>query len=133
MFVCKDRNKKLKKSVGQQYFTCFYSLMRMSAFARIAVSPPIVMPLENMLCITSGILSNMFGTSSTLSPIAKLIAMTRTALRLMAVAAMMRMPAAATVPNISSVAPPSTQSGISEKNCPTTGNKPKTSRAPATK
>ena len=111
----------------------FYSLIRIRAFAKIAVSPPIVIPLEKMFFIIGGIWSNMFGTSSTLNPIAKVIAITKTSLRLMEVDAIIRMPAAATVPNISNVAPPRTQSGMSENICPTTGNSPKISKAPATK
>lgn len=107
--------------------------MWIKAFARIAVKPPVVIPLENMLRITSGILSRMLGTSSTLSPIAKLIAITSTALRVISVEAMMRTPAAATVPNISKVAPPSTLSGISENTSPTIGNKPKMIKAAAMK
>lgn len=81
----------------------------------MAVKPPVVIPLENIFFIISGILSKIPGTSSTLSPIAKLIAMTNTALRVISVEAIIRIPAAATVPNISKVAPPRTASGIKEK------------------
>ncbi len=99
----------------------------------MAVTPPVVMPDEKILWIIGGILARIPGTSSTLIPMAKLIANTRTAFRSIFVAAIMRIPDAATVPNISSVAPPSTQSGMSEKSYPTTGKSPSRKRAPAMK
>ena len=105
----------------------------MQALAIIAVTPPVVMPLEKMLLMTLGIWDRMSGTSSTLMPMAKLMASTSTALRSILVEAMMRTPAAATVPNIKSVAPPSTQSGMREKNSPTTGKRPRRNKAPAMK
>ena len=81
----------------------------------MAVSPPVVIPLEKILLMRSGILSRILGTNSTLKPIAKLIAITNTALRVIFVEAMIRIPAAATVPNMRRVAPPKTESGIREK------------------
>ena len=54
---------------------------RMQALAIIAVTPPVVMPLEKMLLMTLGIWDRMSGTSSTLMPMAKLMASTSTALR----------------------------------------------------
>ena len=87
-----------------------YSLILISPLAIMAVNPPVVMPLLKILRMTSGIFDMMSGTNSTLIPKEKLIAMTRTALRVIFVEAMMRMPAAATVPNMSSVAPPNTRS-----------------------
>ena len=59
--------------------------------------------------------------------------MTNTALRVISVEAMIRIPAAATVPNINKVAPPKTGSGISENTLPTTGKSPKRTKAPAMK
>lgn len=46
----------------------------------MAVTPPVVMPDEKILWIIGGILARIPGTSSTLIPMAKLIANTRTAL-----------------------------------------------------
>ena len=69
----------------------------------IAARPPVVMPDEKMLCTVLGNWLRISGTSSTLKPSEKLMAMTKVALRLIVCEAMMRMPAAATVPNISRV------------------------------
>ena len=68
---------------------------------------------------------------ATLSPNEKLKAITSVALRSIRWEAMIRIPAAATVPNISRVAPPSTGSGIKEKITPTTGNNPNRISIPA--
>ena len=57
--------------------------------------------------------------------------MTNVAFRLIFCAAIIRMPAEATVPNISKVAPPNTGSGIREKINPTLGNNPNRIRKPA--
>ena len=84
----------------------------------MAASPPVVMPEEKMPRKVSGNWLRMSGTSSTLRPNEKLTAMTKVAFRPMGCAAMMRMPAAATVPNISNVAPPSTGSGNQRKDKP---------------
>lgn len=97
----------------------------------MAVNPPVVMPDARMPRSVSGNWLRMSGTNSTLSPSEKLTAITSVAFRLMGCAAMMRMPAAATVPNISSVAPPNTGSGISENTSPTAGNSPSRMRKPA--
>ena len=117
--------------LDRKHFYFSFTLMR--AFATIAVIPPVEIPDEKMEWISLGILSRIPGTSSTLIPIAKLMAITSTALRLMSVAAMIRIPDAATVPNMRSVAPPRTQSGMREKNCPTTGKSPRRNNAPAMK
>ena len=97
----------------------------------MAVTPPVVIPEEKIFLSISGSWHNISGTSSTLSPKEKLIAMTNVALRLISCAAMMRMPAAATVPNISRVAPPNTGSGINENTRPTAGKSPSITRNPA--
>lgn len=98
--------------------------MRITRLEIIAANPPVVMPDEKMLCAVAGSWLNISGTISTLKPSEKLMAMTSVALRLIACEAMMRMPAAATVPNMSNVAPPSTGDGMSENTFPTTGNMP---------
>ena len=90
----------------------------------MAAKPPVVMPDEKMLRMVSGNWLNISGTISTLNPSEKLIAITKVALRLMVCEAMMRMPAAATVPNISNVAPPNTGDGMSENTIPTAGKMP---------
>ena len=74
----------------------------------MAAKPPVVIPDEKILLTVSGNWLRISGTSSTLKPSEKLMAITKVALRLMFCEAMMRMPAAATVPNISKVAPPNT-------------------------
>ena len=84
--------------------------------------------LFSMLVMASHSIS---GTISTLKPKAKLSAMTNVAFRLIFCAAIIRMPAEATVPNISKVAPPNTGSGIREKINPTLGNNPNKIRKPA--
>ena len=89
------------------------------------------MPDAKMFRSVSGSWHSISGTSSTLRPSEKLTAMTRVAFRLISCAAMMRMPAAATVPNISRVAPPNTGSGISENTSPTAGNRPSSTRKAA--
>ena len=99
----------------------------------MAATPPVVIPDENMLATSLGSPARMSGTSSTLSPSEKLTAMTSTSLRPMGCDAMMRMPAVATVPNISSVAPPSTGSGMSENTRLTAGNNPRRTRNNAMK
>lgn len=103
----------------------------MNALARIAVNPPVVIPLEKILLMISGILLRMPGTSSTLIPREKLMAKTRIALRSIFVEAIILIPDAATVPNIKRVAPPRTQLGIMEKNSPTIGNNPRIKRKAA--
>ena len=80
----------------------------------MAVKPPVVMPEAKILRSVSGNWERISGTSSTLNPNEKLNAITKMALRSMRWLAMIRMPAAATVPNISNVAPPKTGSGIKE-------------------
>lgn len=105
----------------------------MSKLERMAATPPVVMPDENMDATSCGRPESMSGTSSTLSPSEKLTAMTSTSFRPIFCDAMMRIPAVATVPNISSVAPPSTGSGISENTRLTAGNSPSSTRNSAMK
>ena len=105
-----------------------YSLILITALAMIAVKPPVVIPDEKMFLISSGNCVRISGTISTLSPNEKLNAKTSVAFLSIFCEAIMRIPAEATVPNIKSVAPPNTGSGIIEKIRPTAGNKPKTIR-----
>ena len=109
----------------------FYSFMRINTLDTMAVTPPVVIPEEKIFFIVSGKWHRMSGTISTLSPKEKLSAITNVALRLIFCAAIMRIPAEATVPNISKVAPPNTGSGIKEKINPTPGNHPNRIRQPA--
>ena len=99
----------------------------------MAVSPPVVMPDEKMVRTPSGNCFSMSGISSTPIPNAKLAAITSTALRSSFSLATIRTPAAATVPNISSVAPPNTGEGMSENTMPTMGKRPKTTNMAAMK
>ena len=110
-----------------------HSLIRITKLEMIAARPPVVMPDEKMLCTVLGNWLRISGTSSTLKPSEKLMAMTKVALRLIVCEAMMRMPAAATVPNISKVAPPNTGEGMSENTMPTAGNTPSSTNMPAMK
>ena len=98
--------------------------MLRAMLSRMATKPPVVMPLEKTVRTLSGICRSTSGISSTPMPKARLDARMSTDLRPSYCEATMRTPAAATVPNMSSVAPPSTGYGISEKAMPTTGNRP---------
>lgn len=97
----------------------------------IAVNPPVVIPEEKIPLIASGAVFRISGINSTPSPNDKLTASTSVAFRLISYAAIIRIPAAATVPNINKVAPPRTGSGIKEKITPTTGNNPNRINIPA--
>ena len=99
----------------------------------MAITPPVVIPEEKIFRTVSGSCESISGTNSTLNPKLKLMAITNVALRLMSCEAMMRIPAAATVPNISKVAPPNTGSGINQNTKPTTGNKPNETMADKSK
>lgn len=83
------------------------------------------MPDEKILRIASGAWLNTSGINSTPSPNERLTANTNVSFRPIFCDATMRIPAAATVPNINKVAQPNTGSGISEKTAPTIGNSPK--------
>ena len=89
---------------------CFYnySFTCISTFDTIAVKPPVVIPDENMFLMVSEQLFNISGMNSTLNPKEKLNAITSVAFLFIFWEAIIRIPAAATVPNISSVAPPRT-------------------------
>lgn len=78
-----------------------------------------VIPEEKILRIASGACFNTSGISSTPKPKDRLTAKTRVSLRPISCEETMRIPAAATVPNINKVAPPSTGSGIRENIAPT--------------
>ena len=79
---------------------------------------------ENMFLMVSEQLFNISGMNSTLNPKEKLNAITSVAFLFIFWEAIIRIPAAATVPNISSVAPPRTGSGINENTSPTAGKSP---------
>ena len=91
-------------------YSSFFTLI--SRLERMASTPPVVMPDDMMLRSSSGMPLRMSGINSTLRPPAKLMAITRISLRPSCCEAMMRMPVAATVPNMRSVAPPSTGCGM---------------------
>jgi len=91
-------------------------------FAKIAATPPVVIPDEKVPLNQEGVCCKMSGTNSTPNPQAKLTANTSIAFRFIFCDAMIRMPEAATVPNISNVAPPKTGAGMIEKMPPTKGN-----------
>ena len=57
--------------------------MRIKALAKIAVTPPVVIPDENMFLTVSGSCERISGTNSTLNPKEKLNAITNVALRSM--------------------------------------------------
>ena len=99
-----------------------HSFILISRFENMASSPPVVIPDEKMLRSVSGKPDRISGMNSTLSPPARLIASTRISFRPSFCEAMTFIPDAATVPNISSVAPPNTGSGISENTRLTAGN-----------
>ena len=84
-----------------------------------------MIPEENMLRIASGACFKTSGINSTPSPKERLTANTNVSLRPISWDEIIRIPAAATVPNISKVAPPNTGSGIKENTAPTMGNNPK--------
>ena len=109
----------------------YFSLMRINALEIIAVKPPVVIPDENMLRKVSGSWHRISGTISTLNPSEKLNAITNVALRLIFCEDIILMPAEATVPNISKVAPPKTGSGMSENIKPTAGKSPRRIKNPA--
>ena len=94
----------------------------------MATMPPVVMPDENKVEISCGNLLKISGTNSTESPKEKLNAITKMALRFIFCVEMILTPAAATVPNMSKVAPPNTGSGIKAKILPTAGNIPNTTK-----
>ena len=99
----------------------------------IAAKPPVVIPDEKIFLMDSGNCIRMSGYSSTPKPKLKLMAITNVALRLIFCEAIILTPAEATVPNIRSVAPPNTGSGISENNTPITGKNPNNTKNRATK
>ena len=78
----------------------------------------------NIFWMISGNLLNICGTNTTPRPIPRDMAMISMPLRLITLEAMILIPAAATVPNIIMVAPPSTELGIMLKIPPMTGKTP---------
>ncbi len=107
--------------------------MRITMFEIMATTPPVVIPDENVPSIQEGVWLRILGTSSTPNPQAKLTAKTRTAFLFIFCDAIIRTPDAATVPNISSVAPPSTGSGMIENIPPINGNALSTTKNAAMK
>lgn len=99
----------------------FYSLILINRLENIASSPPVVIPEEKMLLSCEGRPERISGMNSTLKPPARLMAKTRISFLPSFWDAITLMPEAATVPNMSSVAPPSTGSGISENTRLTAG------------
>ena len=100
-------------------------MILMTRLQRIAVSPPVVMPDEKRFFNVVGNWLKVSGTNSTLNPRLKLRAMTNVAFLLISCEAIILMPAAATVPNMRSVAPPKTGPGIRLKIVPMTGKRPR--------
>ena len=99
----------------------------------MAVKPPVVMPEAKILRSVSGNWERISGTSSTLNPNEKLNAITKNGFTVNALACNDSHAQAATVPNISNVAPPKTGSGIKENTKPMAGKSPNKTKKPAMK
>lgn len=92
--------------------------------------PPLVIAESNRVFTTAGIWSSRVGCAATPRPTPNEAAMISTLRRSIAVWPRMRMPAAATLPNITRVAPPSTGLGICWRIAPIQGNRPSASNTP---
>ncbi|MNE95559.1 hypothetical protein D3C80_1936620 [compost metagenome] len=99
----------------------------------MAHSAPTVIGDSKMLCSALGSSRNTSGTAATPRPMPMEIATISMLRRCSPASARILIPATATVPNITSSAPPSTGLGISCNTAPIIGKSPSTTNSPAMK